>query len=105
MTTVVIELLKVKVAPEHREQYLQIDAEIWTQALARCPGFLGKEVWSNPNEPTEVILVIRWASREQWKSIPLELLDAIEQQFAQQLGDTSQIVEVSEYQVWKFPQT
>lgn len=103
MTTVVIELLKVKVAPELLEQYLQKDAEIWTQALARCPGFLGKEVWNNPNEPTEVILVIRWASRKQWKSISLELLDAIEQQFVQQLGDTYQIVEVSEYQVWKFP--
>ena len=101
----VIELLKFKVAPEHREQFIQKDAEIWTQALAGCPGFLGKEVWINPNEPTQVILVIRWATREQWKSIPLELLDAIEQQFAQQLGDIYQIVEVSEYQVRKFPQS
>lgn len=101
----VIELLKFKVAPEHREQFIQKDAEIWTQALAGCPGFLGKEVWINPNEPTQVILVIRWATREQWKSIPLELLDAIEQQFAQQLGDSYQIVEVSEYQVRKFPQS
>jgi len=93
--TTVIEFLSG--APEFRKQYLQIDAEIWTQALARCL-FLGKEVWNN--EPTEVILVIRWASRKQWKSIS-ELLDAIEQQFVQ-LGNTYQIVEVSEYQV-EFP--
>ena len=100
----IIELLKFKVAPELQKQYLQKDAEIWTQTLASCAGFLGKEVWLNPNEPTEVILIIRWASREQWKSIPLELLNAIEQQFAQQLSNNYQIVESAEYQVKNFPQ-
>ena len=100
----IIELLKFKVAPELQKQYLQKDAEIWTQTLASCTGFLGEEVWLNPNEPTEVILIIRWASREQWKSIPLELLNAIEQQFAQQLGNNYQIVESAEYQVKNFPQ-
>ena len=102
-TNMVIELLRVKVVPELREQYIQKDAEIWTQALTKYPGFLGKEVWINPQEPTEVILVIRWATREQWKSIPLKLLGTIEKQFAQQLGNTYQIVESSEYQVRKFP--
>lgn len=99
----VIELLKFQVAAELREQFIQKDEEIWTQALAGYPGFLGKEVWINPNEPTQVILVIRWATREQWKSIPLKLLERIEQQFAQQLGDIYQIVESAEYQVRKFP--
>jgi uncharacterized protein (TIGR03792 family) len=39
----------------------------WTQALANYAGFIGKEVWLNPNEPTEIILVIRWVTPEQWK--------------------------------------
>jgi uncharacterized protein (TIGR03792 family) len=105
ITRVIIELLKVKVAPELQKQYLEKDAEIWTQALVSYPGFLGKEVWLNPNEPTEILLVIRWASREQWKAISIELLDAIEQQFAQALGDIYQIVDLSEYQVHKFRQS
>lgn len=100
----IIELFKVKVAPVQK-QYLEKDTEIWTQALVTYPGFLGKEVWLNPNKPSEVILVIRWASREQWKSVSIELLDAIEQQFAQALGDIYQIVELSEYQVHKFRQS
>jgi uncharacterized protein (TIGR03792 family) len=104
MTSVVIELLKIKVAPEHREKYIQKDAQIWTQAIARCPGFLGKEVWINPNEPSEVILVIRWATREQWKSIPPERLQQISQEFDQQLGYTHQIVDSAEYQA-RFPQS
>ena len=101
----VIELLRVKVAPKKRERYVQKDAEIWTQALASFPGFLGKEVWISPNDPTEVILVIRWATREQWKAIPTKRFDEIEQKFAQQMGNTYQTIESSEYQVRKFPQS
>ncbi|WP_425469059.1 TIGR03792 family protein, partial [Pediococcus acidilactici] len=49
----VIEWLKFKVV-SNRERFVQKDAEIWTEALARYPGFLGKEVWLNPKESTEV---------------------------------------------------
>lgn len=101
----VIEFLRVKVVPKLREKFIQKDHEVWTAALASYPGFLGKEVWINPNSSTEVILVIRWATREQWKAIPQQRLDAIEKQFAQQMGYTYQIVESSEYQVRKFPQS
>lgn len=96
----IIELLKIEVTPEYRQQYLQLDREIWTKALAKCPGFLGKEVWLNPNKPSEVILIIRWASQEQWKSISLQLLANIEQEFAQATGSIHhQIVESAEYEV------
>lgn len=95
----VIELLKIKVAAEHREQFIQKDAEIWTQALSLYPGFLGKEVWINPAEPTEVVLLIRWATREQWKSIAFEQLQKIEQSFTDLFGNTYKLIESSEYQV------
>jgi antibiotic biosynthesis monooxygenase (ABM) superfamily enzyme len=38
---VVIELLKVKIPPKLREKFIQKDAEIWTAALAKYPGFMG----------------------------------------------------------------
>ncbi|MEB3336764.1 MAG: TIGR03792 family protein [Leptolyngbyaceae bacterium] len=101
--SMVIEWLKVKVAPEDREQYIQKDAEIWTKALANFPGFLGKEVWINPVEPSEVIMVIRWQSQEQWKAIPADQLQQIEQQFDQQVGVPYQLTEEGGYQVRKFP--
>ncbi|MBF2004783.1 MAG: TIGR03792 family protein [Chlorogloeopsis fritschii C42_A2020_084] len=97
-----IELLKIKVPPAQREEYIHKDAEIWTAALANYPGFLGKQVWLNPKDPTEVILVIHWETREQWKAILQAELDAIEQKFNQELGFNSQIVEVCEYQVQSF---
>lgn len=99
----VIELLKFKVAPELRERYIQQDAEIWTTALAKYPGFLGKEVWINHQDPTELILIIRWATREQWKSIRQEELQSIEAKFAQAMGEAYPVIESAEYQVRKFP--
>jgi uncharacterized protein (TIGR03792 family) len=97
---VVIELLKVEVAAEDREKYVQIDREIWTKAIAQFPGFINKEVWLNPYIPTEVILIIRWRSREEWKSISASLLKEIDRQFALKMGNTSyKIIASVEYQV------
>ncbi len=99
----VIELLKFKIAAKQREKYIQRDAEIWTTALVNYPGFLGKELWINPNDPTELVMVIRWETREQWKSILQEEVDAITEKFDKDLGFTYEMVESSEYQVRKFP--
>nr|WP_211176531.1 TIGR03792 family protein [Brasilonema sp. UFV-L1] len=97
-------MLKVKVPPEQREKYIQNDAEIWTKALAKYPGFLGKEVWINPNDATEIVLVIHWATREDWRTVPQAALEIIDHQFTQAMGEYYPIVESSEYQVRKFPQ-
>jgi uncharacterized protein (TIGR03792 family) len=97
---VVIELLKVEVAAEHQEKYLQLDREIWTKAIAQFPGFISKEVWLNPHAPTEVILIIRWRSREEWKAISVKLLEEVERQFVVKMGNIRhKIVESTEYQV------
>jgi uncharacterized protein (TIGR03792 family) len=98
----VIEWLKVRVSPDLREKFIQQDAEIWTSMLAKYPGFLSKEVWINPETPTEVVLIIRWASLEDWKAVPLDRLVQTEQQFNQAFGDQHQIIQAAEYQVRKF---
>lgn len=100
---VVIEFLKFKVDPDLREAYIQKDAEIWTTALAQYSGFLGKEVWINPHDSTEVIFVIHWQTKEHWQAIPAEDLQAIEQRFQQAVGNCYEFVESGEYQVRKFP--
>ncbi|MBD2494658.1 TIGR03792 family protein [Nostoc sp. FACHB-280] len=101
----VIELLKFQVDPNLRETFIQKDAEIWTTALAKYPGFLSKEVWINPNNPSEVTFIIRWATREQWQAISQADLAAIDNKFGQALGKNFQMIESAEYQVRKFPYT
>ena len=99
----VIELLKFKMNPTVRESFIQKDEEIWTTALTKYPGFLGKEVWINPNDQTEVVIVVKWETRELWKSIPQRDLDAIESKFDASLEFNYEMVESSEYQIRKFP--
>lgn len=100
----VIEWLKFKINAQDREKFIQKDAEIWTETLSKSPGFLGKEIWINPYSEAEIIFIIRWKTREQWKAIPQSILDETEQKFAQALGNISyEMSESSEYQVRKFP--
>ena len=102
----VIEWLKFRVDSESRENFIQKDEAVWTASLATYPGFLGKEVWIEPNEPDKVIFTIRWQTREQWKSIPTKDLSEIEQQFStamKKMNINYKMIESKEYQIRKFP--
>ncbi|MBD2294353.1 TIGR03792 family protein [Anabaena sphaerica FACHB-251] len=100
----IIEFLKFKMPAELRETFIQKDEEIWTTVLSKYPGFLGKEVWISPDDLTEVVIVVHWQNREQWKAISETELEAIAQKFDQYLGFSYEMSEASEYQVRKFPQ-
>ena len=102
----VIEWLKFEVDSESREQFIQQDEKIWTASLSTYPGFLGKEVWIEPNAPSKVIFTIRWQTREQWKSIPQEDLINIEQKFStlmEEMNISYKMTASKEFQVRKFP--
>lgn len=102
----VVEWLKFQVDSESREKFIQQDEIIWTAALSTYPGFMGKEVWIEPNAPGKVIFVIRWQTREQWKSIPINDLVAVEQDFAKVMGQMKikyKMIESKEFQIRKFP--
>ncbi|HEY9853729.1 MAG TPA: TIGR03792 family protein [Leptolyngbyaceae cyanobacterium] len=99
----VIEWLKFKVDPERREEFIQKDAQIWTPLIANSAGFISKEVWIDPHDASQVVVVIRWESREQWYSFPKDLLDKTEAEFALAMGNSYQMIESGEYQVRKFP--
>ncbi|MGG6294740.1 TIGR03792 family protein [Leptolyngbya sp. AN02str] len=97
-----IECLRVRVDPELREAYIRKDAEIWTETLAQYPGFLGKEVWISPDDLSEVVLTVRWASFEEWQAIPDDVLQATEARFDAAVGGNYELVESSRYQIRKF---
>lgn len=100
----VIEYLKFLVSPELREKFIETDREIWTSALAKCPGFLSKEVWINSEKAEEIIVIVRWKTRQEWKDIPANVLESTEKQFAESMGENEyKLVESKEYQVRKFP--
>lgn len=101
----VIEWLKFRVPASQREAFIQADEAIWTKALAKYPGFLGKEVWINPKQADEVVCVIHWANRQSWNAVDPKDMEETERQFNAQLGKgTYELIEAGEYQVRKFAQ-
>jgi len=102
----VIEWLKFNVDSEVREKFIQQDEKIWTAALSNYPGFLGKEVWIEPNALDIVILTIRWQTREQWKSVPIKDLVKIENKFStvmREMNISYKMTASREFQIRKFP--
>ena len=102
----VIEWLEFKVDSDSREQFIQQDEKIWTASLSKYPGFLGKEVWIEPNASGKVIFTIRWQTRQQWKSIPIKDLMNIEQKFSRVMREMNihyKMTESKEFQIRKFP--
>ncbi|MEG4168344.1 MULTISPECIES: TIGR03792 family protein [unclassified Microcoleus] len=94
----VIEWLKFQVPPEKWEAFIQRDEEVWTAGLRSLPGFLGKETWVDPVQ-NEVVILIRWQTRELWKSVSQSTIDELDAK----MGDLQiAIAESREYQVRKF---
>ena len=94
----VIEWLQFRVDEEIQDEFVERDRAIWTAALAQYPGFVKKEVWTNPAQPNEVICVIHWATIEQWKAIPVSDLEAIEAEFKGVMGDRYELLGVTTYE-------
>ncbi|MGF1493507.1 MAG: TIGR03792 family protein [Microcoleaceae cyanobacterium] len=94
----VIEWLEFRIPPDKQEAFIQRDEEVWTQGLKQLQGFIGKEVWTDPNRE-RVILVIRWETREAWKSVPARTIRALDRQ----MGELRYPITHSlEYRVRKF---
>jgi uncharacterized protein (TIGR03792 family) len=78
----VIELLRLQVPAASRQAWLEAERHSWQPWLERQPGFLDRELlWDAQHE--EGTLVIRWASREQWKAIPAAEVHEVQRQFEQ----------------------
>ena len=76
----VIEQLRLAVPASHRELWLQAEASSWQPWLEQQSGFEGRELFWDP-EREEGLLLIRWSSREQWKAIPSEEVQRVQEVF------------------------
>jgi uncharacterized protein (TIGR03792 family) len=79
---VVVEHLRLKVPAEGRQAWLEAERGSWEPWLAQQEGFLDRQLlWDPATE--EGTLLIRWASREQWKQIPEAEIEAVQERFEQ----------------------
>ena len=80
LEVVVVEHLRIKVPANGRQAWLEAEQGSWEPWLQKQDGFLGRELlWDSARE--EGTLMIRWASREQWKAIPEADVEAVQTRF------------------------
>lgn len=86
----ITEQLRLQVPEEQRQIWLEAERATWEPWLASQNGFLGRELLWDPVHG-EATLLIRWASRAQWKAIPQDAIDAVQARFEavvrERLGD------------------
>jgi uncharacterized protein (TIGR03792 family) len=96
--TLTIERLTFHVEPTIRDKFLAEDAAIWTPMLAAQPGFLSKETWL-AEDPESIVLIMHWASREQWKAIAVAELIETDRRFTAAVGPGFELLDCSEFSV------
>ncbi len=78
----VIEHLRLSVPAQGRQAWLEAERGSWEPWLAKQNGFLGRDLlWDPATE--EGTLLIRWSSREDWKSIPTVEIEQVQTRFEQ----------------------
>jgi uncharacterized protein (TIGR03792 family) len=94
-----IEVLVFEMSPEHVDEYLAIDHEIWTLGEATLPGFeripfLSKEVWLDDSRPGRVSVVFVWESLEAWTRVgSAEIQKRLQSEFDARFKHPAQLVE------------
>jgi len=76
----VVEHLRIQVPDHARDAWMEAEQGSWEPWLAQQDGFLGRDLLWDPTRE-EGTLLIRWSSREAWKAIPQEEVEAVQQRF------------------------
>lgn len=69
-----VEILVFRMNPQHVDEFIAIDHEVWTLGEALMLGlddvpFLSKEVWLDDSKPGEVTLVFVWDTQDAWNRV------------------------------------
>ena len=75
-----VEHLRIKVPADALSVWHRAEQGSWEPWLAKQDGFLGRDLLWDP-ETEEGTLLIRWASREQWKAIPAAEVAQVQEHF------------------------
>ncbi len=98
LSPVTIEHLCFRVPPGGQQAFILQDERVWGPALRQQPGFLGKEVWLDAEDPHLIHLIIRWASRADWKTFPPDQVEALDRQMQ---PFYVRLEQAKEYHLWQ----
>lgn len=76
----VMELLRLSVPADQRDVWMDGERSTWQPWLEEQDGFLGREIFWDAAR-AEGLVLVRWASREQWKAITDEEVQRLQGRF------------------------
>ncbi len=76
----VVEHLRILVPYEERSEWIAAEKATWEPWLAKKRGFLGRQLFWDP-QSEEATLLISWAKRSDWKSIPQTEINEVQASF------------------------
>ena len=77
---VIVECLRIKVPAQTRKAWLEVERISWEPWLAKQEGFLSRDMFWDP-KLEEATVLIRWSSRNAWKCISVEEVEAVQVRF------------------------
>ena len=94
----IIEYLRLRVPHKDRNAWLIAEQKSWEPWLKEQKGFLGRQLlWDAERE--EAILLISWASRSDWKTIPQEEIDHVQKTFEEIATDLTGKKEINPFPI------
>ena len=76
----VIEELRLKVPADAKAAWLNAEKKIWEPWLSSQDGFQGRQLfWDKEKE--EALILVKWKSKNLWKSIPMSEVNIIQKKF------------------------
>lgn len=91
----VIELLRFRMRPEERAEFVSRNERVWTGALRESPGYVRHQVLLDRDQPEEVVVLVHWRSAADLQSFPSEL----ERELSRRMGDLGHLRERRVYNV------
>ncbi len=78
--TLIVEYIRLSVPSKDRRAWLIAEGKTWEPWLAEKEGFVNRELlWDQKKQ--EATLLIRWSTKEKWKSIPQSEIDQVQENF------------------------
>ncbi|KKZ11525.1 MAG: hypothetical protein TQ37_06990 [Candidatus Synechococcus spongiarum 15L] len=77
---VMVEMLRLAVPTTLHDAWLNAEVEVWKPWLEQQQGYLGRDLYWDPQEEQAYVL-IRWRSRQEWKAVTDEEVAAVQARF------------------------
>ena len=88
----VIEELRLKVPTYTKTAWLNAEKEIWEPWLSEQDGYMGRKIFWN-KEKEEALILVSWASKRLWKSIPMSEVNIVQRKFEDNIKNALNISE------------